>query len=367
MLIKPLNVLALMSGTSFESVKYAFISTDGVDIYQNYLLGSIPIPEFLRSKIELISGKSTRNPEEKVLIDAVEDDLTSLMCDILRELMASSSQKIDLIGIEGPTITHDPQACYTYQLGKGSQIFDEFQIPVVSHFHNADIANGGQGAPITATYYHALAQNLDKPALFINIGGVSSLTYIGNFGEMIAFDCGPGNAILNHFMKKHAHVAMDYNGQRAALGKIDKKIVNSLMDHDFFTTLPPKALDRNSFKDKEEHFEGLSVEDGAATIVDFIAESIQKSVQTLLPEKPETVMICGGGALNPTLVRNLKQKLKADDINAFVSHDDVKPDDATAFAFLAARCFYNLPITFPSTTGVSAPLTGGKIYKKENL
>ena len=367
MMIKPLNVLALMSGTSIDAIKYALISTDGVDIYHEYLIGNIPIPEFLRSKIELISGKNINQPDDKVLIETVENDVTNMMCDIIREISSSNAQNIDLIGIEGPTIAHDAKALYTYQLGKGQVIFDEFKIPVVSHFHNADVANGGQGAPLTATYYHALAQHLEKPALFINIGGVSSLTYIGNFGEMIAFDCGPGNAILNHFMKKHAHVAMDYNGQRAALGQVHTKIVNSLMKHDFFEKLPPKALDRNAFKDKEEHFEGLSIEDGAATIVDFIAGSIQKAVQTFLPAKPESAMICGGGALNPTLVRSLKQKLKVDGINAFVLHDEIKPNDASAFAFLAARRFYNLPITFPSTTGVSAPMTGGKLYDKEEI
>ncbi|MBR2299149.1 MAG: anhydro-N-acetylmuramic acid kinase [Alphaproteobacteria bacterium] len=365
MMIKPLNVLALMSGTSIDAIKYALISTDGVDIYREYLTGSIPFPEFLRTKIELISGKNINNPDDKVLIETVENDVTKMMRDIISEVIGSNTQKIDLIGIEGPTITHDAKASYTYQLGKGQVIFDTFKIPVVSHFHNADIANGGQGAPLTATYYHALAQHLEKPALFINIGGVSSLTYIGSLGEMLAFDCGPANAMLNHFMKKHAHVAMDYNGQRAALGQVHTKIVNGLMKHEFFEMLPPKALDLNAFKDKEEHFEGLSIEDGAATIVDFIAVSIQKAVQTLLPSKPESVMICGGGALNPTLVRNLKQKLKADGINAFVSHDEVKPNDASAFAFLTARRFYHLPITFPSTTGVSAPMTGGKLYDKE--
>jgi len=367
MMIKSLNVLALMSGTSFETIKYALISTDGVDIYQTYLSGTIPMPEFLRSKIELIVGKNINLPDDEILINAVENDVTQLMIDIIRELLASCRQKVDLIGIEGPTITHNVQEHYTYQLGKGKQIFEEFRIPTVSHFHNTDMANGGQGAPIAATYYHALALHIPKPALFINIGGVSSLTYIGALGEMIAFDCGPGNTILNHFMIKHAHVAMDYNGQMAALGKADLKIVAGLMRHNFFEKRPPKALDRNSFKDKEEHFEGLSIEDGAATIVEFIAEAIKKAIIEMLPSRPETVLICGGGALNPTLVRVLKQKLKEEGITAFVLHDDVKPDDAAAFAFLAARRFYHLPITFPSTTGVSAPLSGGKLYDKENI
>ena len=361
MMIKPLNVLALMSSTSFESIKYALILTDGIDIYQTYLLGEMPIAEFLRSKIELILDKDINNPDDKILIETVENDVTALICDITKEIISSNPQKIDLIGI-----AHNVQKKYTYQLAKGQQIFQSFHIPTVSHFHNADLLNGGQGSPINATYYQTLSADLEKPVLFINIGGISSLTYIGNLGEMISFDCGPGNAMLNDYMKKHAHVAMDYNGKMAALGTSDHKIVNGLMRHDFFSIYPPKALNRVTFKDKEEHFEGLSIENGAATIVDFITEAIVQSVKLMLPEKPETTVICGGGAMNPTIVRTLKQKLKQENITAFAAGPDIAPDDAAAIAFLAARRFYCLPITFPSTTGVFAPLTGGKIYDKDD-
>ena len=345
---------------------YAFILTDGVDIYQTYLLGEMPVSEFLRTKIGLILGKDIHKADDKVLIDVVENDITALMIDILREIMSFLPQKVDLIGIEGPTIAYDVQKKYTYQLGKSRQIFEEFHIPVVSHFHNADISNGGQGSPICATYYQALSALVDKPALFVNIGGQTSLTYIGCFGEMLSFDCGPGNEMLNNFMKKHAHVAMDYNGRCAASGVADEKIISALMQHEFFKKMPPKALDRRTFDDKTEHCEGLSIENGAATITAFIAESIVQSICSLLPEKPETIIICGGGAANPTLVRTVKQKLKLQNMKASTFDADVKPDDAACIAFLAARRLYQLPITFPSTTGVSAPLIGGKIYDKES-
>lgn len=367
MTVKPLNVLALMSGTSIESIKYAFILTDGIDIYQTYLSGAMPVSEFLRMKIALVSGKDINNPDDKVLIDAVEQDMTASMIDVLREVMAVSAPKVDLIGIEGPTIAHDVSKKYTYQLGKGQKIFEEFHIPVVSHFHNADILHGGQGAPIGAVYYQGLSAELEKPALFINIGGNSGLTYVGALGEIVAFECAAGNAMLNDFMKKHAHIAMDYNGKCAASGVADEKIVDSLMRHEFFKKLPPKVLGHNAFADKTEHFEGLSLADGAATITAFIAQGIAQSVRDLLPDKPQTVVICGGGAQNPTLVHLIKQKLKEQNMSAAVFDTDVQPDDASCVAFLAARRWYQLPITFPSTTGVSAPLTGGKIYSEESL
>ena len=364
MMIKPLNVLSLMCGTSFESLKNAFVKTDGVDIYETFGESEMPLPAFLRVKIDLTQDKNPLVPDDKLLIDTVENDMTDLMIRRIDDLIQNTEQKIDLIAIEGPTITHCPEKKYTYQLGKGQQIFEAFGIPTVSHFHNADILNGGEGNPISATYFNALAVKAQKPILFINIGGVTSLIYIGNFGEMISFDCTAGNAMLNDFVKKHGSIAMDYNGKCAALGKPNLRIVETLLRHRFFEKMPPKSLPRNLFNDKTEHFEGLSLEDGAATITEFIAESIVRSVLHMLPSKPNQVIICGGGAKNPTLTRLIRQKLKKNDINA-EDHDDITPNDAAAIAFLGARCYYHLPITFPQTTGVSASMTGGKIYQKE--
>ena len=145
------------------------------------------------------------------------------------------------------------------------------------------------------------------------------------------------------------------------------KIVQNLLRHEFFSKFPPKALSRDFFKDKEEHFEGLSVESGAATITEFIAEGIFTAVRKFLPSVPAQTIICGGGAKNPTLVRVLKQKLKQIGVEAEAFCETCSISDAAAIAFLAARCYYHLPITFPETTGVSALMTGGKIYQEKNL
>lgn len=364
-LIKPLNVLALMIGSSVESLKYSFISTDGVDIYQTYKTGSVPLPALLRTKIHLVFGKNIQNPDDKFLIETVESDVTTYFKDVIEKLLPMLGEKPDLIGIEGPTIALDYKARYTYQLGKGKQIFESFQIPVVSHFHNADILNGGKGNPIDTTYYNALALRIEKPVLFIHIGGISSLHGIGPLGQMVAFDCGPGNALLNDFMEKHARLSMDYNGKTASIGTPDQKTIESLMHHRFFEKKPPKSLDRNYFQDKAEHFEGLSLENGAATITSFIAESVARAAHDFLPVLPCHSFVCGGGAENPTLVHMLKKALKQYNISISTADENLHIHDASAIAFLSARRLYQLPITFPSTTGVSAPIAGGKIYNGE--
>ncbi len=364
MTIKPLKILGLMSGTSLDGIKAAIISTDGIDIYEVLFSRRYMFDENLRFKIRSILGKKNTIEEEKILIDVVEEDITAFLCNIINEIKAETDIEIDAIGLEGPTICNEPDNHYTYQLGKGKTIANTFGIDVITHFHNADILNGGLGFPIYATYYNSLAQDLGKPIAFINIGGTTNITWIGHFGEMVSFDCGPGNALIDDWMSKHAGVLMDYNGKCAAMGTVQQKIVNILLKHEYFAKYPPKTLDRNEFNNKIEHLEGLSLEDGAATVTDFIAEAIAYSLAFYLPEVPAQAVVCGGGAKNPTLLRFLRNRLKSMNI-AFVPENDIEINDAGAIAFLAARRIYSLPITFPSTTGIATAMTGGEIYKRE--
>lgn len=365
-MIKPLTILGLMGGTSLDGIKFAVVSTDGLDVYDVKIASKILYPEFLQQKIRSVLGKKITNPEDKALIDEVESSFTEFLINSISEIVKEQDEPIDVIGLEGPTICHDAADKYTYQLGKGRVIAEKLGIKLVTHFRNADILNGGQGSPITATYYSALSQNLEKPNVFINIGGITKLTWTGALGEIVAFDCGPGNALIDDWVFKHAHLLMDYNGKLAATGNIHEKIVAQLMKHDFFAKYPPKSLDRNSFNDKVEHLEGLSLEDGAATATYLVCEAIAYSLAFYLPEVPKLAVLCGGGAQNPTLVRFIRHRLK--EMGIETAMEDVfnyKIGDAPAIAFLAARRIYSLPITFPTTTGVTAPITGGEIYQKE--
>lgn len=366
MIIKPLNILGLMSGTSLDGIKVSLISTDGIDIYETKICRYYNFDENLRKKIRLCLGKKSDIKEDKILIDDAETQITDFLCSVIEEIKAEVDVDIDAIGLEGPTICNEPEKHYTYQLGKGKIIANKTGINVVTHFHNADILNGGLGFPITPTYYNFLAQNLGKPIAFINIGGTTSITWIGHFGEIIAFDCGPGNALIDDWMFKHAGVLMDHNGKCAAMGKVHEKIVNNMLKHHFFAKYPPKTLDRNEFNHKVEHLEGLSLHDGAATVTDFIAEAIAYSLSFYLPEVPAQAVICGGGAKNPTLLRFLRTRLKNMNIATLPENElDIEINDSCAIAFLAARRIYSLPITFPTTTGISSAMTGGEIYNKD--
>ena len=366
MTIKPLNILGLMSGTSLDGIKASVVSTDGIDIYETIFTKRFTFDENLRFKIRTILGKKNTITEEKILIDVVEEELTEFLCSVISDIKNETGIEFDAIGLEGPTICNEPDNHYTYQLGKGKIIAQKTNIDVVTHFHNADILNGGLGFPIATTYYNSIAQNLGKPIAFINIGGITNITWIGHFGEMISFDCGPGNALIDDWMSKHGGVLMDYNGKCAATGNIHPKIVNTMLKHDFFAKYPPKTLDRNEFNNKTEHLEGLSLEDGAATVTDFVAEAIAYSLAFYLPEVPAQAVVCGGGTQNPTLLRFLRNRLKSMNIAFIPEHElEFKLNDASAIAFLAARRIYSLPITFPSTTGIASAMTGGEIYKKE--
>ena len=366
MMIKPLNVLGIMSGTSLDGVKVSLVSTDGIDIYQTYLNRQNVFDETMRAKIRSVLGKKINIEEDKKLIDAVENDVSEFLTSIVNEIKNETEVEIDAIGLEGPTICNEPQNRYTYQLGKGKFLAENTGVDVVTHFHNADILNGGLGSPIASTYYNSLAQNLGKPIVFINIGGITNITWIGSIGEIISFDCGPGNALIDDWVSKHGGVLMDYNGKFAAMGNTNQKIVSNMLKHEFFAKYPPKTLDRNEFSNKIEHLEGLSLEDGAATVTNFVAQAIAYSIAFYLPEVPAQAVICGGGAKNPTLLRFLRNNLKSMNISPLPESElDVNIDDACAIAFLAARRIYSLPITFPTTTGINTAMTGGEIYKKD--
>lgn len=366
MVIKPLNILGLYGGASLDGIKAEFVTTDGLDIFSAKTFRHIPYSENLFKKIRKIIGKKVTDENDKLIIEDVERDFSQFLASVVLEYQEEYGSQFDAIGLEGPTICHEPQNLYTYQLGKGRRLAEDTGFKVITHFHNADVLNGGAGSPITASYYQALTQQTGKSTVFINIGGVTTMNFIGNLGEILAFDCGPGTALIDDWMLKHAGMAMDYNGKFAATGHVHEKIVASLMKHGYFAKYPPKFISRDCFKDKIEHLEGLSFEDGAATATAFVCESIAYSAAFYLPEVPQQAILCGGGSFNPTLVRIVRQRLKDMGINVSTSKDiDIEINEAQAIAFLAARRLYNLPVTFPTTTGVAVPITGGEIYEKE--
>ncbi|MBR2033804.1 MAG: anhydro-N-acetylmuramic acid kinase, partial [Alphaproteobacteria bacterium] len=278
------------------------------------------------------------------------------------ELMNDTAK--EFLRIHGHTIAHNPAEHFIYHLGDAQSLANTTGVKIVSRFRQADILSGGQGAPLSAVYHQALSADIEKPVAFVDIGGLASITWIGSNGELMAFDAGPGNIAINDWVFKHAGQHMDYNGQLAAMGNVQMPIINQLMRHKFIAKHPPKAADKDTFKDKLEHLEGLSLEDGAATATSFVAEVIAYSMALYLPEQPKTLIVCGGGAKNPTLVRFIRQRYKNTEVKTASEMGwDASAIEAQAFAYLAARRVNLMPATYPFTTGVSMPCICGEVFE----
>ena len=281
----------------------------------------------------------------------------SVVSDFLRD-NDLTADTIDVIGFHGQTVLHRPEQRLTVQLGDGQRLADLTGIKVVYDLRAGDVAQGGQGAPFVPVYHRALAMHteLSKPVAIVNIGGVANVTWIGADGDLIAFDTGPGNALLDDWVRQTTGASHDEDGALAASGQVDSKRLEGLLRNRYFLRKPPKSLDRNAFS--LDAMDGLTPEDGAATLVGFTAAALVCAVAHL-PVPPQVYVVVGGGAHNRTLMSALGKLLpgkllRAEDIGWF-------PDsiEAQAFAFLAVRSLQGLPLSFPGTTGVPQPATGG--------
>jgi anhydro-N-acetylmuramic acid kinase len=286
------------------------------------------------------------------------DAVTSLL-----EKTGYTAQDIDYIGFHGHTIEHAPFERRTVQIGDAGLLARLTGIDVVYDFRSNDVLAGGQGAPLVPLYHQALARNWQKPVVFVNIGGVANVTYSDD-DVLLAFDTGTGNALLNDWMQQKTGQAFDNKGETARRGQVNTEIPRSLLQHPFFMSKPPKSLDRNAFS--LEGVKNLSLEDGAATLTHFTAQSIALSKQ-FFPKEPVQWVVVGGGRHNDFLLETLQQAVAAPVVtgeNVGLQSDFV---EAEAFAYLAARSVQGLPLSLPSTTGVPTPLTGGSLVRINNL
>ena len=355
------KVLGLTSGSSLDGVNASIIVTDGVDVFERIKSFDIPYDDNLREALRHMHKNHLRmNDDEKLRI---EQSLTDFHIGIAREIMYDY-EGIDLIGFSGHIICHKPAEHILYQIGDAQKMADELGVKVVSKFRNADILDGGQGAPLSPIYHISIAQNLKKPLVIVDIGGISSITFVGQNGELMAFDAGPGNAAINEWVNKHGGMYMDYNGKLGITGHINDEVLSAMMKHKYLKLLPPKATDSATFRDKLEHLEGLSLEDGCATATAYIATSILKAIDDFIPVTPQQIIVCGGGAKNPTLVRFLKQRSIGMEIVTSTEYGfDPLGIEAEAFAFLAVRRLQCMPTSYPFTTGASQEVIGGEVFE----
>ena len=268
------------------------------------------------------------------------------------------------LGFHGHTLLHRPHERRTWQTGDGALLSKLTGISTVSDFRSQDVAMGGQGAPLVPLYHLALARyaQLGAPLLVLNLGGVGNVTYIGSESEhdLIAFDTGPGNALIDDWMLRHANAAHDESGKTAAAGAANADRLARLLDHPYFNARPPKSLDRNDFS--AAAVEGLSVEDGAATLARFTAECVARAKRHFAAS-PARWVACGGGRRNDYLLQTLRNVLGERVDRAEELGWDGDAMEAQAFAYLAVRHLAGLPLSFPSTTGVPRPMPGGVLFR----
>ena len=258
---------------------------------------------------------------------------------------------------------HRPDRKLTVQIGDAAALAKAIHIPVMHDFRAADVAAGGQGAPFVPVYHRALAQSLERegPIVVVNIGGVSNITYIDGNDTLIACDTGPGNALLDDYMVRMTDQPFDCEGRMAAQGMVDVAWVMRALELPFFALQPPKSLDRNDFASLK--LSDLPPADGAATLTAFTAEAIARIVP-LLPKEPRSWIVAGGGARNLTMVRMLRERLQPATVEAAEALGwAADAIEAQAFGFLAARGLKGLPLSYPATTGVPMPMTGGIIAR----
>lgn len=269
---------------------------------------------------------------------------------------------VGVAGFHGQTVLHRPQDRFTIQLGDGELLARLTGLAVVHDFRSADVAAGGQGAPLVPVYHRALvlAGALALPVAVVNIGGVANLTYVDD-DMLIAFDTGPGNGLLDDWALRCTGEAMDRDGALARRGKVNGRLLDRLLSHPFFQRPPPKSLDRGDFR--IEALGSPEAGDGAATLTAFTAAAIARA-GAHLPAPPRHWIVCGGGARNPVLMQALRERVGDIVADADSLGWSAKFMEAEAFAYLAVRALRGLPLTFPGTTGVDRPLTGGASVPK---
>lgn len=369
---KIMTAIGLMSGTSMDGIDVALLRTDGdAFVERGPSAGYAYDPRFRdRLKQGLEEAKSITSREQRPgTLAELERELTLRHAEAVQTFMRNNNIKsdaVDIIGFHGQTVLHRPDDALTVQIGDGALLARETGIDVLYDMRANDMEHGGQGAPLIPVYHAALARNatadgkLEAPVVFVNIGGISNLTYIGADDGLIAYDSGPGNTLIDQWVEAHAGIPFDQGGMIASEGSVLPELAERYLLNPFFSADRRRSLDRNDFAPPEG--KDASLEDGARTLAYVTAAAIVKSAGHL-PTTPRAYVVCGGGRLNPVIMGDLGSQVKTHGANVLSAEAmgfNGDSMEAEAWAYLAVRAREGLPLTYPGTTGVRQPVTGGK-------
>lgn len=357
-----MRVLGLMSGTSMDGVDAAVVETDGETV-QGF--GPSVFRPYSREDREALRAALGGWPGEPGL-EEVEARVRAA-----HAAAVAGFDGLKLVGFHGQTLAHEPAGRGTHQIGRGDLLAAETGVPVVWDFRTADVASGGEGAPLVPFFHFALARAIgaSAPVAFLNIGGVANVTWVDPRaaapeapGALVAFDTGPGNALIDDFLGQRRGEAFDADGATAAEGRVASALLAELGAHPYIRRPPPKSLDRQDFHPFLDRVRGLSTEDGAATLAALTVACVAEGARHF-PEPPIRWLVCGGGRRNRTLMTMLSARSNApvDPVEAAGLDGDML--EAQAFAFLAVRVLRGLPTSGPSTTGARLPVSGGRVSR----
>lgn len=369
---KTLRVLGFMTGTSLDAVDMAVIETDGHDILSFGPAGEMKLDGETRAVIEDAIDDAFDWERDEEEPDSFEDARMAVADAHLAAALGFmavngvKSSALDLVGVHGQTVLHEaptPDAPgRTVQLIDAVSVAEGLGVPIAYDFRSADVAAGGQGAPLAPVYHAALVRKagIEGPVAVLNLGGVGNITLIRADGGLEAFDTGPANGMVDLLVQSRMKKRMDEGGRLAAAGTIDQTVLDAYLAHPYFATSGPKSLDRFDFS--LDPVAGLSLEDAAATLTAFAAQAVALGVARC-SEQPKEIVVCGGGRHNPVLLAAIRDRVGVPVSTAEDKGWRGDSIEAEAFAFLAARCRLGLPISYPGTTGVAAPMTGGRIVE----
>lgn len=356
--MEPIWALGCMSGTSMDGVDGALVRTDGETVFAFGPRHFIPFaPE---EREVLVAAQGCWPGESNALAAAGE------VIHRAHVALAQALPGADVIGFHGQTLAHDPAEGRTHQLGDGPRLARETGLTVVHDFRSADMRAGGQGAPLAPIFHHAAARaaGLRVPVAFLNLGGVGNITWLDPRERpeaMLAFDTGPANALLDDFVEQRTREPQDTDGALAAAGRAHLDLIAGIGEQ-YLSTPPPKSLDRHDFHAAMSTVEGLSTEDGAATLAALTVRTVAAGLKHL-PSPPMRWLVCGGGRRNPVLMAGLREALPGlvDPVEAVGLDGDLL--EAQAFGHLATRVIRGLPTSYPGTTGCAVPVSGGQIAR----
>lgn len=360
--------IGLMSGTSLDGIDAALIETDGDAVVHSIAFRGEAYSDAARAQLAaatalaLTFDRPRADPEMVAAADLITRTHVLAVQKLLRDADRTADQ-IDVIGFHGQTVAHRPDRGWTWQIGNGQALADATGIATVADLRGADVAAGGQGAPLLPIYHAALTAGVDRPLAVLNLGGVGNITLIGSDGELVAFDTGPANGLIDSWVEAQTGARYDVGGALAAAGRVDQSVLTAMLDHPYFAQSAPKSLDRNDFTIQPAR--GLGAADGAATLTAFTAATVAEAL-SVLPERPRRLLVAGGGRHNLALLAMIAERtgLALESVDALGWDGDAI--EAEGFAYMAVRSLKGLPISFPGTTGAPAPLSGGVLYQPQS-